>query len=192
MKKWIIAIVVLVGIALAGILARWWRSRSRNETDKGEAVNLIPGMVVKESPPLIEDVAKLLVKNCDEYKGNASLWSFAYYGCVFCSAVCSAFAALILKLDFLKGNLDLRADLAAILATIATLLVTLSTTFDFRRKWQACRVAEVGVQNLAYDLLSQGSVDAKAILEHLTIINTAYNQAIVGTDQARPRKKAEP
>ncbi|HWX16147.1 MAG TPA: hypothetical protein VNY07_06125 [Chthoniobacterales bacterium] len=185
MNKWIIAIVVLVGVAIAGIVARWCRSRSR----KDEAVNLIPGMLEGSTPPTQQDVAKILTKNCDEYKSNGSRWGSAYFGSVFGSAVCSALAALILKLHFLKGDPDLRPDLAAISATLAALLVTLSTVVDFRRKWQACRVAEVDVQNLAYDLLSQDATraDTKAILEHLTKINTAYNQAIVGTDQARPR-----
>jgi hypothetical protein len=101
---------------------------------------------------------------------------------------------LILKLNLLefKGHPGLRPDLAAISATLAALLVTFSTVVDFRRKWQACRVAEVDVQNLLYDLLSQGTrADPKAILEHLTKINSAYNQAIVGTDQARPRDRKE-
>jgi len=169
----------------AGIVARWCGSRSPNQTDKDEAVNLIPDML-KGSPAPTEDVAKLLIRNCKEYKSNGSRWGFAYFGSVFGSAVASALAALILKLSFLKG--DLGSDLAAISATLAALLVTLSTVVDFRRKWQACRVAEVDVQSLVYDLLSQGArADPKAILEHLTKINTAYNQAIVGTGQAGPR-----
>src|ERR1017187_1296089 len=172
------------------------RSRSGSKNDKSEAVSLIPHMV-EGWPSPAPDLATLLVKNCGEYSGNAFWWSFAYFGSVFGSAFLSAIAALILKLDLLKGPPDYRADEAAICATLAALLITLSTAGDFRRKWQACRAAEVGVQNLAYDLFSQGPknpkglAEAKTILEHLTIINTAYNQAIVGTGQARPddRKK---
>lgn len=192
MNKSIIAIVVLVGIALAGTAAIWWRSRSHNQTDKGEAVTLIPNML-KNSP--VHGLAKILIANWNEFSRNATCWGIAYFSGVFGSAFCSALAALILKLSYFKDSPDLRTDLAAASATVAALLVTLSTVGDFRRKWQACRVAEVGVQNLAYDLLSQGPrANAKAILEHLTIINTAYNQAIVGSNQAQSRdlKKAAP
>ena len=52
----------------------------------------------------------------------------------------------------------------------------------------------MGVQNLAYDLFSHGpGADAKAIIEHLETINTAYNQAIESANQTgyRDRKKDE-
>lgn len=187
MNTWMIG--VLVTIALAGIVAWWWWPRSRNKNDKSEAVSLIPHMV-KDWPSPAPDLARLLVRNCDEYGSNASGWGFAYFSSVFGSAFLSAIAALILKLDFLKGTPDYRADEAACCATLAALLVTLSTVVDFRRKWQACRAAEVGVQNLAYDLFSKGArSDAKAILEHLTIINTGYNQAIGGATQAGHRER---
>ena len=188
MKTWMIFIAVPVLFALAIILLRrrWLRSPNRNA--KSDAVNLIPEMV-QDWPPPASDLAKLLIGNSSEYSRNAFWWSFAYFGSVVGSAVLSAMAALTLKLTFIT-NADARADTAAICATLAALFVTLSTAGDFKRKWQGCRSAEVGVQNLAYKLFSEGKeADTKAILEQLTILNTAYNQAIEGSD-ARAEPKA--
>jgi hypothetical protein len=180
MKTWMIAlIVVLVLIVLAVIFLP--RRRSSTTNAKSDAVNLIPDMV-KEWPSPAPELAALLIRNCSEYSGNAVGWSFAHFGTVFGSALLSAVAALILKLNFIT-NADARADAAAICATLAALLITLSTAGDFKRKWQACRAAEVAVEKLAYDLFSQGQkADAKPILDQLTSLNIAYNLAIAGNE----------
>lgn len=187
MKTWMIVITVVLVLIAGAVVLLWRRLPSPDANDKSDAVNLIPDMV-KGWPLPASNLAKLLIRNCSEYSRNASGWGFAYFGSVFGTAALSAMAALILKLNVIT-NAGTRADLAAACATIAALLVTLSTAGDFRRKWQACRAAEVGMEKLAYKLFSQGKkADTKAILDQLTTLNIAYNQTIAGSEAGAEQK----
>jgi hypothetical protein len=169
--------LILVGVLLLALVV----SRFHDAQPRGAAMEDLPKLFPTES----KELGQVVIKTYREYRGNAVRWSAAYFGCVFGSALFSALAGLLLKLEVLGSRPRLRNDLAASLAVLAALLVTLSTTGDFQRKWQANRIAAASMENLAYELLrSSASIDA--VVGQIQIINDARNKGIVG-EQAESR-----
>ncbi len=174
MKKQILAIVATL-ITLIAVAVFWGCNRTPR------VVKVIQPML-QNSSLSASNLVTILGQNLKEYQCNGAWLSWCHFGSLFGSAVCSAAAALLLKQHWIK-NADVREDRAALAATIGALLVTLSTTGNFGRRWEGCRAAEFDVQNLVYQVLSQGSdVDAKGVLNQLQAINIAYNRTVMGPE----------
>jgi len=175
-------IVIILSLVLASIVVVTLVVRSVNDAQpRGAAMEDLP----KLFPPESRELGLVVIKTYHEYRGNAVRWSAAYFGCVFGSALFSALAGLLLKLEVLGSWPRLRNDLAASLAVLAALLVTLSTTGDFQRKWQANRIAAASMENLAYEML-RSSASHDAVVGQIQTINDARNKGIVG-EQAESR-----
>lgn len=175
-------ILIVLALVLAGVLLVTLAVRSLNDAQpRGAAMGDLP----KLFPEKNKELGQVVIKTYHEYRGNAVRWSAAYFGCVFGSALFSALAGLLLKLEVLGSWPRLRNDLAASLAVLAALLVTLSTTGDFQRKWQANRIAAASMENLAYELL-RPSADRDGVVGKIQMINEARNKGIVG-EQAEGR-----
>src|SRR5690242_5036235 len=98
-------------------------------------------MVIASSTVPQRDVVKNKIQaDYTEFRTAARNWSGAYHFCQFGSAILSATAALVLKLETL-GEIGIRNDLGASLAALAALLITILTTGRFKEKWEANRVA---------------------------------------------------
>ena len=109
----------------------------------------------RTSPPRLAPFSKLFWRNQRELRRHSIAWSFTYFGAVVLSALASASAALVLKLECLKATN--RSDIAVILATLATVLVTISTTGDFRNKWQANRCGAAELEGLCFDVVASNA-----------------------------------
>ena len=180
----IISIVVVAG----GLFFAAWKSA---KTPRGEAVAKITGLNGEQNllARAHQSIGKLIALNYQEYRKNTIRWSAAYFSCLFFSAVFSAFAGLVLKLEFFVKNAELKKDLAALLAMLAALLITLSTVGDFQRKWQANRMAASGMENLAYDLLARGpDHDVVDLIHRIQQINLTRNQEIIGATETAAKK----
>jgi hypothetical protein len=163
----IITVLAVLVVALPRILP----------ADRGVALQDLPQFY----PPESKALGVVVIKTYREYRGNAVRWSGVYFTCLFGSALLSALAGLVLKLEMLQAWPRLRNDFAATAAMIAALLVTLSTTGDFQRKWQANRIAAAAMENLAYKLVTvKSEADRHAIIDEIQSINDARNRGIVG------------
>lgn len=148
---------------------------------RGAALESLPGLF----PPEARALGQIVLSSQREYRANAVRWSAVYFGCVFGSALFSALAALLLKLDVLGAWPRLRNDLAAGFATLAALLVTLSTSGNFQAKWQANRLAASAMENLAYELIRpHSSVSLDEVVARIQAVNAARNEGIVGAEAA--------
>lgn len=171
---WIAIILIVAGIVIAGMAIAYVVERQPN---RGVAMEDL----ADQFQPETKQMGGVIVKNYREYRGNTVMWSAAYFGCLFGSALLSAMSALLLKLELLGDRPKLRNDLAASLATVAALLVTLSTTGDFQRKWNANRMAAAAMENLAYDLVRPAAAtNLDAILTRIQGVNDMRNRGIVG------------
>ena len=185
-------VLVLVILAVAGGLGA--AGFAAGLPFRGAALEHLPKLFSPEA----RELGQIVLTSHQEYRSNAVRWSGVYFGCVFGSALCSALAALLLKLDALSAWPRLRNDLAAGLATLAALLVTLSTTGNFQRKWQANRLAASAMENLAYELIRpHPSVSPDEVIARIQAVNAARNEGIVGTEVAEERRpptdsKAQP
>jgi len=77
---------------------------------------------------------QIILENYKEYRANARNWSAVYFGYLFFSAVCTALAGLVIKLEFFLKNDGLKKDVAAVLAMLAALLITLSSVGGFHQR----------------------------------------------------------
>lgn len=151
--------------------------QSSAERNRGLALQELSKLLA----PGVKDLGALVLANYREYRANAVRWSFAYFGCLFGSALASASAGVVLKLEALKSRPSLKNDSAAALAALAALLITLSTSGDFQRKWQANRTAADAMENLSYDLMKTGTaLDRDSILDRIQAINDARSEGVVG------------
>jgi hypothetical protein len=125
-----------------------------------------------------EAVNEKIQTDYSEFRAAARYWSGAYHGCQFGSAILSAAAALVLKLETI-GDLAIRNDWGAILAALAALLITILTTGRFKEKWEANRVAAFAVRDLSYQI-EKNDANLDQILTSLQYIGISRNNAILG------------
>jgi O-antigen/teichoic acid export membrane protein len=165
------ALIYAIGIALV--------------SPRGIAVAEALSKLVEGLPPDEQLIGHTILKNFEEYRHYTVLWSAVNFSCLFLSAAFSAFAGLVLKLEFFLKDAELKKDIAASLAMFAALLITLSTVGDFQRKWQSNRLAATQMENLGYAFITADRKDALAdFSRRIQEINTARNQGIIGTDLA--------
>lgn len=176
-----VAIVVVVGL-------RCFSAQLLSSDSRGVAMVDLP----KLYPPENKALGEIVIKTYREYRANTARWSFVYFTCIFGSAVLSAMAALILKLELLQAWPRLRNDAAATSAVVAALLITLSTTGDFQRKWHANRMAAAGMENLAYALATSKTPEQlDGIIAEIRAINDARNRGIVGEAPAAAKPSTQ-
>jgi len=108
------------------------------------------------------------------------MWSALYHGSLYLSAILSATAALILKLDFFKDSTH-QTDMSAILAAAAAIIVTLTAAGAFNRKWRVNRTSRSGLEQLRIDL-SEPIVDGATIRTKLKEIIQKHDEGIIGPD----------
>ena len=181
-RIWIVAIV-LAGVAV-GV---WWSLVGREAWPRGEALDEALGAVIEKKDAEQSLVARVILENYLECRGNAARWSGVYWGFTFVAAMLSALAALILKLETLIRNEGAKKDLAAVCSVAAELLITISTSGDFQRKWQANRVAAAELELTGYEFLQHGGTDARSYLAPVSQILLRRNTAIVGgIEQRKP------
>lgn len=176
-KPSVLTLVAVLGSVI--LLAVWLITAhlARDQPNRGVAMDDLMALYPEPAKPL----GIIVVKTYREYRGNSIRWSAAYFGCLFGSALLSAMAGLLLKLEVLGSHPKVRNDLAAAMATSAALLVTLSTTGDFQRKWQANRAAAAAMENLAFELVRPAATtNLDAILTRIQTINDARNRGIIG------------
>jgi hypothetical protein len=181
--------VVVIGALIYGI-------KGAVETPRGKGVLTILPKFLKGLPPEENIIGQAILQNFTEYRHNTVLWSATYFSCLFFSAALSAFAGLVLKLEFFLKSAELKKDLAAFLAMSAALLITLSTVGDFQKKWQANRLAAAQMENLAYEFITADRKNALADFSlKIQEINMLRNQEIVGGDRSNetrvPKEEAK-
>lgn len=175
----VIAFIVVISLAI-GLTTVYL---AQNQPNRGLAMEDLLELYQAETKPL----GTIVVKTYREFRSNTITWSAAYFGCLIGSALLSALAALVLKLEILDSQPKIRNDLAAAMATIAALLVTLSTTGDFQRKWQANRTAAAAMENLAYELVRPtAALNLNTLLTRIQTINEKRNRGIVGDPGEAP------
>ena len=176
-------LVILLAVGLTTLYL------AQNQPNRGVAMEDLLELYHPETKPL----GAIVVKTYREFRGNTIKWSAAYFGCLFGSALLSAMAGLVLKLELLDSQPKIRNDLAAAMATIAALLVTLSTTGDFQRKWQANRTAAAAMENLAYELVRPAAaMNLNTLLTLIQTINEKRNRGIIGEPGEAPSLPASP
>lgn len=176
-------VVILLAIGLTTLYL------AQNQPNRGLAMEDLLALYQPETKPL----GAMVVKTYREYRGNSIKWSAAYFGCLFGSALLSALAGLVLKLEILDSQPKIRNDLAATMATIAALLVTLSTSGDFQRKWQANRTAAAAMENLAYELVRPtAAMNLNTLLSRIQTINEKRNRGIIGEPGEAPALPVSP
>lgn len=130
-------------------------------------------------------VASTVIADYEEARRAATLWSFAYWGCVFFAAGLSAAAGLVLKLESLISSDKVKKDVATTFAVVSALLITLSSSGQFDAKWRANRLAAAELERVGYTLATAGQEPNKyyqAISEiqyrrQLSIIGKSGNNA---------------
>ena len=173
----VIGILVLI---LVAAVVSWWVAESNNLWPRGQALMEALSSMISQEKTDQSIVARAILTNYVEIRGNASRWSGIYWGCTFVAALFSALAGLILKLESIPIEDKPRKDVSATLAVTAAILITISTSGDFQRKWQANRIAAAELERAGYAFLESGGTDPLPF--HAIIGKTLHKRhmAIVG------------
>lgn len=176
---------LLLLLALAALLALY---RGYGDTLRGEA--LVEAMKPMTAGPASDatTAASAIVRNYQETRRIAMMWSGLYWGFAWAAAILSALAGLVLKLESFLPDEKVKKDIAATLTVTAAILITVSTGGEFQRKWQANRTAAGEIEHLGYAFIEAGGQDARTYLRPLSDILLRRHLAIVGSGGAHPDK----
>ena len=177
--RWLVLVTLLVALVAGG----WWYLNAKGTWQRGEAlaIALQPTIDGKNEEKAL--VARVILNNYRETRGNAVRWSGVYWGFTFTAAIFSALATLILKLESFIRNDSTKKDLAAALSVTAALLITISTGGDFQRKWQANRVAAAEIESTGYKFLEKNGENARSYLDAIGRSMLKRQLFIVGSTQ---------
>jgi len=156
-RQWI-ALLIIAAIAALGVIV--WRS---TVGVRGAAVETLLPELIKSMQGDQRRLASAILTSCWEYRANAQRWSLGYHGTTILSAVLSAAAGVVLKLELWPKSESLKKDLAAACAASAALLITITTTVGFERKWQANRAAAAELRVVRVGAYGQ---DVQSQLDH--------------------------
>lgn len=178
MRYWLIAGLLLIGIAIA---VAWF------------GINATRGVaVVKDFKEYLDSlqndelkrIGSIILDDYNEYRRDARNWSAVTFGSLFLSAALSACAGVILKLEFFLRNEPFKKDLAAVMAMLAALLITLSTVGDFHQRWTSNRLAAAKMERLAYIFMAAGRTpDLASFSDQIQAIAFERNEGIVLTER---------
>lgn len=177
LRSCVIGVVVVV-LAVAAIY--WGFQASRHAWPRGQALAEALQSTMEGEKSDQATVARVILTNYQEVRANAARWSGVYWGCTFVSALFSALAGLILKLESLQIEEKRKKDVAAVLAVTAAILVTISTSGDFQRKWQANRIAAAELEQIGYTFLEKNGADARSFLAPVRDALHHRHMAIMG------------
>lgn len=117
------------------------------------------------------------------FNNGSRLWSAVHHWSLGVSAVTSALAAVVIKLNWLKEAWPAvyanRDDVVAILAALATIITAVSAAGNFGRKWQTNRISRGRIERLQV-VLSDPAASASAIRDELQDIIKKHDESIVG------------
>ena len=117
------------------------------------------------------------------FNNGSRLWSAVHHWSLGVSAVTSALAAVVIKLNWLKEAWPAvyanRDDVVAILAALATIITAVSAAGNFGRKWQTNRISRGRIERLQV-VLSDSTASASAIRDELQDIMKKHDEGIVG------------
>lgn len=117
------------------------------------------------------------------FNTGSHLWSAVHHWSLGISAVCSALAAVVLKLNWAHEVFPTAADrddLAAVLAALATLITAISAAGSFGRKWQSNRISRGRVERLQI-ALSDPTANTSTIRHELQDIIKQHDERLIGT-----------
>ena len=176
MKKALIFALAIISVAVVIAAALYGNTSLRAEPLRVALQPIIEGTDADQSA-----AARALLSNYLEQRHTAAIWSGVYWGSAWLSAVLSAFAGLVLKLESLIANDKIKRDVAALMAVAAALLITISTSGDFQRKWQATRAAAADIERDSYDFLEHSGKDARSYFGKVGDALHKRHQSILGT-----------
>jgi hypothetical protein len=185
--SWIVAVLSL--ITVIAVIARQGLKSPRGLGLLNALRELLPKNAEEEHTD-VQRIGRIILDSYNEYRADARNWSGIYFGCLFLSAACAAFAGLVIKLEWLDNNDGFRKDLAATLAMLSALLVTLSTAGGFHQHWWVNRLAAAKMEKLGYAFITADWTDKKAALDafssQIQAISYERNQNIVASDNSKP------
>ena len=124
-----------------------------------------------------------LIAKLKWFNNGSRFWSTVHHWSLGVSAVTSALAAIVIKLNWLKEALPTvyanREDAVAIFAALATIITTVSAAGSFGRKWQTNRISRGRIERLQI-ALSDPAASASAIRDELQDIMKKHDEGIVG------------
>lgn len=112
---------------------------------------------------------------------STKTWSALHHGSLYLSAIFSAAAALILKLDSLK-NISYQSDISASLAAAAAIITALTAAGSFHRKWRVNRTSRSNLAQLRI-ALSDPATDGASIRSELKNIIKKHDEGIIGPEK---------
>jgi hypothetical protein len=140
-------------------------AQDKSVLTNGAPVEMAPPVAQASSTPctntMTDEKRKILLEQIEadfkHYESGRKWWSKLYHGSIYGSALLSALAALILKLDLFRRRRlrKYRNDLSAILAFMAALLMTFSGNQEFYTRWQLDRLASKSTEDLRDDFNSK-------------------------------------
>jgi hypothetical protein len=186
----IAAIGVCAVISAVFVIAAWAWIADREAMPRAQALGSALRPLLDRTGSEAAIVARAILDNYEETRGNAARWSGVYWGFTFLAAVMSGLSALVLKLETLIANEAAKKDLAAALSVAAALLVTIATSGDFQRKWQANREAAADLERAGYQLLASDASEPPRWLGRIGEILHRRHLAIVGSGDDTSRAAA--
>ena len=116
-------------------------------------VQLSPTPCNSMSPEIKKSLFGQIEDQLGHYDRGRKWWSKLYHGSLYGSALLSALAALVLKLDLFKRKpyRKYQNDLAALLASLAAILITFNGGGEFYKRWQLDRLAQKSTEDLRDD-----------------------------------------
>ena len=173
-SPWFLVIVAVVFVAVWEGAQHWPRSDA--------LLAALQGLIDQKNTDQAR-VAKAILDNYREIRSDTTRWSGVYWSLTFGSAILSALAGFLLKVESVFKNAEWKKDVAAALSLVAALLITISTSGSFERKWQANRIAAAQLERTGYQLLQDKTGDPRRYFATIGDILYKRNLAIVGTTE---------
>ena len=126
------------------------------------------------------DLMAMIDQKFKSYDRWSKTWSFMYQSFLIISALASAGAALVLKLDSMK-DVQYQTDISAILAGLAAVLTTLIAAGGFDRKWRVSRASRNSIEQLKINLTNPDFETGEIRAKLVEILQT-HNEGVSGSE----------
>ena len=128
-----------------------------------------------ENNEKLADVKNILGKYEKRYRASAKWWRVSYRVLLVTSALLSASAAIVGKLDIY--TIDASGDITSILAGLAAVFTTLIATLDFETNWRINRRSRYAVDLVALEA-EKTDADPDKLLDALREIVSQRNEGL--------------